>query len=199
MKTGIDESHDPKKYDAPVEATIDLDAEKRRAIFTREYTFFHESLFEPLDNMQVQCYSEAASNGWHDDDARDNDNRVDFSRLRRLAGTDADALSSIARLETMFASAYTDQIGVRLLNIISESVEAWEGFRGRKANALCDKSEKMIALGLSPLTNIEEELADIMIRAMDTAQVANVNLRRAISIKLLFNRSRGHKHGNKAR
>lgn len=193
--TGIDLA---MKYDSPVEQTIDVTAAAKRDAYAREFAFFHGNLFEPMDNMQMQCYSEAAVNGWHDDDAKDGDT-YNIAKLREIAGNDPVALASLARIETVLSSGYIDQVAVRLLNIVSEAVEAWEGFRGRKPNAICDKGPKMAELGLPMLTNAEEEIADIIIRALDTAQVIGVNARRAVSVKLLFNRSRGHKHGNKAR
>lgn len=44
---------------------------------------------------------------------------------------------------------------------------------------------------------LEEEAADLMIRLADFAEHNGLRLEDAISAKLAFNRTRGHKHGNK--
>ena len=62
---------------------------------------------------------------------------------------------------------------------------------------LCNKAEKMRALGLPELTCLEEELADIVIRCLDTAETFGVDLERAIEAKHAYNGSRPRKHGGK--
>jgi len=44
---------------------------------------------------------------------------------------------------------------------------------------------------------IEEEIADIVIRAFDTARGRNLKIAAAISAKMAFNRDREYKHGKK--
>lgn len=56
----------------------------------------------------------------------------------------------------------------------------------------------MAAAGVPVLTCAEEELADIIIRAMDTAKRLGVNIGRAIAVKHAFNATRPHRHGGKA-
>ena len=41
------------------------------------------------------------------------------------------------------------------------------------------------------------ELADVVIRCFDTAEDHNLNLIRAIVSKLIYNQTRGYRHGNK--
>lgn len=53
-------------------------------------------------------------------------------------------------------------------NIHGEISEAWEAHRAGKLDQPCDKAEKMKALGLRPLTCLEEEVADIVIRSLDS-------------------------------
>lgn len=82
-------------------------------------------------------------------------------------------------------------------NLHSEASELWEAWRKGKLNEPCDKADKMRELGLEPLTCAEEEIADIVIRTMDTAARLKVNIPKAVLNKILFNRSRGHRFGGK--
>lgn len=82
-------------------------------------------------------------------------------------------------------------------NLHSEASELWEAWRKRKLNAPCDKAEQMVAAGLTPLTCAEEEIADIIIRALDTAARLKVDVAKAVFNKILFNRTRGYRYGGK--
>jgi len=53
-------------------------------------------------------------------------------------------------------------------NLHGEVAELWEAHRAGNLNQPCDKAERMDALGIKPLTCAEEELADIVIRVLDT-------------------------------
>lgn len=64
---------------------------------------------------------------------------------------------------------------------------------------ICDKAERMDELGLLPLVNLEEELADIIIRVLDTSKRLDVNIERAVENKHKYNKSREHRHGGKRR
>jgi len=78
-----------------------------------------------------------------------------------------------------------------------ESSEFWEAFRAGNLDELCDKAEKMKAIGLPPLTNAEEEIADEIIRALDKAECFGVNVAKAVSVKMSYNASRPMLHGGK--
>lgn len=52
-------------------------------------------------------------------------------------------------------------------NLTGEVAELWEAWRAGKQHELCDKAEKMEQIGVMPLTCTEEELADVIIRALD--------------------------------
>lgn len=82
-------------------------------------------------------------------------------------------------------------------NLHGEVSELWEAARGGKLDALCDKAEKMRDAGIKPLTCAEEELADIIIRALDTAAVLGIDIDRAVRLKHAFNETRPHRHGGK--
>lgn len=90
-----------------------------------------------------------------------------------------------------------EKVAVLLINMHGEISEAWEAYRAGKLNAPCDKAAKMEALGLRPLTCLEEELADIGIRLLDSAEALGVNLEEVIGIKHEYNGSRPYKHGGK--
>jgi len=74
-------------------------------------------------------------------------------------------------------------------NIHGETSELWEAARRGKLEDQCDKD--------CVLTCEEEELADIIIRALDTAQARNLNIGRAVLVKMAYNSSRPHMHGGK--
>lgn len=81
-----------------------------------------------------------------------------------------------------------------MMLINTETAELFEAMRNHQLTAPCDKSPKM----LEPLTNEEEELADIVIRAFDYAGARGLDLGRAVAVKHAFNITRPYKHGGKA-
>lgn len=84
-----------------------------------------------------------------------------------------------------------------LMNLHGEISELWEAYRKGQLNELCDKSKKMKELGLGELTCFEEELADIIIRAFDTAGAFKIDVAKAVYVKMMFNRSRPFRNGGK--
>lgn len=82
-------------------------------------------------------------------------------------------------------------------NLHGEVSELWESWRAGTLDSLCDKSDKMEACGITPLTCAAEELADVIIRALDTAATLNVDIAEAVEMKLAYNRTRPHRHGGK--
>jgi NTP pyrophosphatase (non-canonical NTP hydrolase) len=75
----------------------------------------------------------------------------------------------------------------RLFLMITEVCEAGEGIRKR-----IGASEH-----IPEYTNLEEEMADTVIRVMDFCAGNGLLLGSAIKAKLEFNRTRGYKHGGK--
>ena len=89
------------------------------------------------------------------------------------------------------------RMAVYTANEHGEVSEMWESARAGTLGKPCDKSEKMVALGLDPLTCAEEEIADIIIRAFDTAHEFGVDIAKAVRTKMLYNASRPLRHGGK--
>src|SRR4051812_31588329 len=80
-----------------------------------------------------------------------------------------------------------ERLPIYLMNLHSEISELWESWRNGKLRAACDKSGAMIKLGLTPLSCLEEELADIVIRVFDSAEALGVDIERAVEIKHAYN------------
>ena len=78
-----------------------------------------------------------------------------------------------------------------------ETSEFWEAFRAGTLDKPCDKAEKMIALGLPPLTCGEEEVADILIRGLDMAEAHGIDAAKAVAAKMAYNATRPALHGGK--
>jgi NTP pyrophosphatase (non-canonical NTP hydrolase) len=93
--------------------------------------------------------------------------------------------------------ASRENVAVFLINLHSEISELWEAFREGRLHQVCDKAGKLNDLGLPVLTCAEEELADIFIRLMDTAEALGVDMPRAIAAKHVYNSQRAFQHGGK--
>lgn len=74
-------------------------------------------------------------------------------------------------------------------NLHGEVSELWEAARKNQLFDTCDKG--------CDLTCEEEELADIIIRALDTACARNIDIGRAVLTKHAYNTTRSHKHVGK--
>ncbi|MCP4897864.1 MAG: hypothetical protein GY906_12905 [bacterium] len=78
----------------------------------------------------------------------------------------------------------------KLFLVTTEVAEAGEAIRNRTADLPCEKEE------LAPImSNLEEEIADTIIRLMDFAQAHGLKVGRAIIAKHEYNRGRPFKHG----
>jgi NTP pyrophosphatase (non-canonical NTP hydrolase) len=80
--------------------------------------------------------------------------------------------------------AFVERACNNLHDEVSELHEAW---RNNQLRSPCDKSSQMIDLDITPLSCIEEEMADIIIRVLDNARKR----------KHQFNAARPHRHGGK--
>jgi NTP pyrophosphatase (non-canonical NTP hydrolase) len=84
-----------------------------------------------------------------------------------------------------------------LMNLHAEISEIWEAYRNNSLFEDCNKAIKMEQLGLKKLNALEEELADIIIRCLDTAHTFNLDIGRAILDKCEYNKTREWKHGKR--
>ena len=90
-----------------------------------------------------------------------------------------------------------EKIAAYVANLHSEPSELWEAYRAGKLRTPCDKAAKMADHGIMPLTCVEEELADVIIRAIDVAVALGVDIEKAIAAKHAYNATRPHRHGGK--
>jgi NTP pyrophosphatase (non-canonical NTP hydrolase) len=91
-----------------------------------------------------------------------------------------------------------DQFVERACNNLHDEVsELHDAWRTNQLDKLCDKAEDMQAKGLPAMTCAEEELADIVIRALDTAYTLGVDIQQAIECKHAYNLTRPHRYGGK--
>jgi NTP pyrophosphatase (non-canonical NTP hydrolase) len=74
-------------------------------------------------------------------------------------------------------------------NIHAEVTELWDAFRAGTEWEACDKPIQ--------LTQLEEELADIIIRALDVSRRLGVDIVNAIHVKHEYNKTRPYMHGKK--
>ena len=74
-------------------------------------------------------------------------------------------------------------------NMHGEIQELWDAWRKGCQDMNCDKP---VLLSCS-----EEELADIIIRALDVSERLGIDIGQAIDVKHEYNKTRPHKHGKK--
>lgn len=107
----------------------------------------------------------------------------------------ARSVHELARAKGWYDTPVT--VDNRVANMHGEVSEFWEAYRAGTLNEWCDKAQKMVEAGLPPLTCAEEELADMIIRALDCAAMLKIDIGRAIHIKHRFNSTRPYRHGGK--
>ena len=82
-------------------------------------------------------------------------------------------------------------------NLHDEVSELHEAWRNNKLRELCDKADKMETYGIEPLTCLEAEMEDIVIRVFDNCRKLNVDIKSAIDRKHLYNMTRPERHRGK--
>jgi hypothetical protein len=75
------------------------------------------------------------------------------------------------------------------MNFHAEISELWESYRKDQLDNPCDKG-----IGL---TCEEEELSDIIIRVLDWCAYKGIDIDKAITYKIHYNKTREYKHGGK--
>src|SRR4051812_37889400 len=96
----------------------------------------------------------------------------DFSQLCYDEATDRGFHES-GRIELPYHDKRIVDFTANLHEEVSEFHSAW---RKNKLDQPCDKAESMASHNLPILTCAEEELADIVIRAMDTAATLGIDI-----------------------
>lgn len=69
-----------------------------------------------------------------------------------------------------------EAVEVYVANFHGEASELWEAARGNRLHKPCDKSEQMRAAGLAPMTCLEEETADMIIRPLDIGNIFTIDI-----------------------
>lgn len=129
-----------------------------------------------LTTLQAEIGEANASKGFHDDGAR----------LRAYGGLAAERsywISRLALITTEVAEAIEELRGGHLIDETyypTKTLEAPEGAERHKPEG------------------VPSELADVVIRALDLAHEASIDLPAMIAEKLAYNTTRPHLHGKKA-
>lgn len=111
----------------------------------------------------------------------------------------ADQVHALAHEKGFHPPGQTEDQFVEMMcnNLHDEISELHEAWRNNQLRKLCDKAEKMIALGISPLSCLEEELADIIIRTLDNAKRLGLDPQSIVERKHAYNSTRSERHGGK--
>lgn len=122
-------------------------------------------------------------------------NSTTFTSLNDLA----EIVHQNAKDKGFYDQEETDSVFIAraLMNLHAECSELWEAHRNGETDDYCDKAGKMVDMHLPALKCVEEELADILIRVLDTAARLNVNIGTAVWAKHTYNTSREYRHGGK--
>jgi len=79
------------------------------------------------------------------------------------------------------------ETGTCFMLMVTELAEAMEGYR--EGNPHSDK--------IAPFSQIEEELADVIIRILDYAEANSFEIEKALRAKMAYNETRPYRHGGK--
>lgn len=111
----------------------------------------------------------------------------------------ADAVHSLAWKKGWHSADETEDSFIERAcnNLHDEVSELHEAWRNNELHNHCDKAPLMEKIGIEPLTNIEEEMADIVIRVLDNCRKLNVDIQSAVIRKHKFNETRPMRHGDK--
>lgn len=182
LRVGADTAEFDNVTRAAISAEMRRQRERIQELLTRNTELLEElRAVRSVANLAYQwraqafaCHKLAADKGWWSEDAQAN------ALLQR--GKDegdsglAEAGDSIANMKTFTALAL----------VISEVCEGIEGLR------VGAESEK-----IPGFKNIEEELADAVIRIMDLGYARGWRVAEAIEAKHKYNQSRSYRHGGK--
>lgn len=170
----------------------------------------NDRLINSLNELADISYQVAKEHGFHEDDEKDD---VNCNNATIICDTHAQVsdLWESHRKNELDDEKLLEKIDVEKLSVVKddsffpryvanlhgEVTELYDAFVDDKLYTECDKTEKLRELNLPELCCAEEELADIIIRCLDTAKTLNLDIGRAISVKTEYNRSRSYRHGEK--
>lgn len=140
--------------------------------------------FEGLRALQHYCFDNAEEKGFH---ARGHRLRLGV----QLTAENPDQFPTEYIEDTKAALA--DYYANRLMLIVGEGIEAHEEIRDGHAMDYQYESETKPG---KP-EGVPSELADILIRVLDLAQEANIDLASVVQSKMLYNAGRPAMHGRK--
>lgn len=147
----------------------------------------HLTTIEQATNATAEvAYEAARTNGWH----KDRPNRDDY------------------RTDAAYIAADMHWLNTKLGLISSEAVEAQEELRkdgdaahryylDTKTGEIHPEQVTIDGVPQYKPEGVASELADVIIRAGDTAGLAEINLGAAVVEKLAYNATRGQRHGGK--
>lgn len=90
-----------------------------------------------------------------------------------------------------------EAVAVFVANEHGEISELWEAYRNGLLHEPCDKAKRLEEMGLPILSCAAEELADVIIRALDTSRALGVDIGKAVAAKHAYNVQRPFQHGGK--
>ena len=126
-----------------------------------------------------------------------NDLKVVISDNAKLKGFRDQLTQSLTQEQINGPVGQLLKAAVFVANQTGEDSEFWEAYRGGTLYKPCNKAQKMVDMGLPGLTCAEEEIADIIIRALDMSEAYGVDIAKAVATKIAFNASRPKLHGGK--
>jgi hypothetical protein len=141
----------------------------------------NEGTLDGLRDLQRYCFENASESGFHED----GDLLADHIQELRAEGKD-----------TLAKIIEADHGGNRLMLVAGEPFEAHEELRSSHPmgehyyNDLPGKEGKP--------EGVPSELADTLIRVLDTAGEYGIDLAQIVQEKLAYNSTRGYRHGGRA-
>jgi len=123
---------------------------------------------------------------------------IDYQNINRLSHVVYQNAVAKGFHDTDASETETQRLARWAANLHGEVSELWEAARRGQLHDPCDKDAVVQDLGgPRSLVCVEEELADIIIRALDTSAALGLRIGDAIKAKHEYNLTRSHKHGGK--
>jgi hypothetical protein len=122
---------------------------------------------------------------------------IDYDQLNLLAASvHQNALNKGCHNDEI-PGTYMTRLALMTANMHRAVSSLWETACKGQLNEPCDKEVFSPFYPKPRLTCVEEDLADIVIRALDTAATLGVSIGECVKAKHEYNQSRPHMHGGK--